>query len=212
MEAYVLLSNVSSAGIDTIALFFLGFSHWEFILPMLALGFVFLNKPLFYHAFFIMFFSILMNVALKATFQVPLNPTIHHAGFAFPSGHMQLATIVYGWLAFNNTNKFLRACICLILVGVGFGLVHFNYHTTIDVLGGVFFSGLIIMLYDRIKNKYPNKLPWLLGALSTLAVPYIAWQASIPTHAWIAYCAVLALALTFIIFDKYNRVSSPNFS
>lgn len=203
---------LSSADIDTVAQFFLGFSHFLFILPMLALGFIFVNKPLFYHAFFIMFFSILMNVALKATFQVSLNPTIHHAGFAFPSGHMQLATIVYGWLAFNNTNKFLRACICLILVGVGFSLVHFNYHTTIDVLGGVFFASLIIILYAFIKNKYQSKLPWLLSILATLAIPYIAWQASIPTHAWIAYCAVLALALTFIIFDKYHRVSSPNFS
>jgi len=190
MEACVLLS---STDIDTVARFCLGFSHFLFIIPMLALGFIFLNKPLFYHSYCIMFFSILMNVALKSTFQIPLNPAIHHAGFAFPSGHMQLATIVYGWLAFNSTNKYLRACISIILVGVGFGLVHFDYHTIIDVLGGVFFASLIIMLYSWIKNKQPRILPWLLSTIATLTMPYIAWQANIPTHAWIAYCAVLAL-------------------
>lgn len=194
MGIYVLLS---STAIDTVARFFLGFSNFWLILPMLACGFAFLNKPLFYHAYYIMFFSIIMNVALKATFQVPLNPTIHHAGFAFPSGHMQLATIVYGWLAFNSTNKYLRACISIILVGVGFGLVHFNYHTITDVLGGVFFASLFITLYAWLKNKIPSILPWLLVMIATFAMPYIAWQANIPMHAWVAYCAVLALTLPF---------------
>ncbi|MDF1684075.1 MAG: phosphatase PAP2 family protein [Legionellaceae bacterium] len=189
--------------IDAIARFFLGFSHVGFILPMLALGFIFLDKPYFYHAYCIMFFSIIMNVALKSTFQVPLNPTIHHAGFAFPSGHMQLATIVYGWLAFNNANKHLRACICIILMGVGFGLVHFNYHTIIDVLGGVFFASLIILFYAFIKNKYQSKLPWLLYIIATLAMPYIAWQASIPTHAWEAFFA-LYICISIQVLYKHH--------
>ncbi|MDF1828090.1 MAG: phosphatase PAP2 family protein [Legionellaceae bacterium] len=181
--------------LDTVARFFLGFSHLEIILPMLVLGFIFLNKPLFYHTCCLMFFSLLINIALKSTFQVPLNPSIHHAGFAFPSGHMQLATVVYGWLAFNIANTSLRSSISIILAGVGFGLVHFDYHTVTDVFGGAFFGSLLIIFYALLKTKYPKIRPWFLGMMTTFAMPYIAWQAFIPRHAWLAYGAVLALTL-----------------
>jgi undecaprenyl-diphosphatase len=192
--------------LDTVARFFLGFSHLEIILPMLVLGFIFLNKPLFYHTCCLMFFSMLINVALKSTFQVPLHPSIHHAGFAFPSGHMQLATVVYGWLAWHYTNTYLRMCVAIILAGVGFGLVHFDYHTVTDVLGGAFFASLLIAFYALLKNKYSSKLPWFLGVIATLAMPYIAWQAFIPRHAWFAYCAVLVLTLSQkIIYDDNIR-------
>jgi len=201
MGTYVPFNNI-----DTIARFFLGFSHIEIILPMLVLGFIFFKLPLVYHTCCLMFFSMIINVALKSTFQVPLHPSIHHAGFAFPSGHMQLATVVYGWLALNYANTYLRIFIGIILVGVGFGLVHFDYHTLVDVVGGAFFASLLITIYALLKNKYPSMLSWFLGVIATLAMPYIAWQASIPAHAWIAYCAVLVLTLSRkIVYDNSMR-------
>jgi len=188
--------------IDAVARFFLGFSHFLFIFPMLALGFIFLNKRLFYHAFCIMFFSIIINVALKATFQIPLAPFLNKAGFAFPSGHMQLATIVYGWLAFKIQSTRLRILISVVLIGIGFGLVHFGYHTVIDVLGGVFFAALLITLYAFMQCEHNKILPWLLVTISSLAMPYIAWTGTILPHAWVTYCALLALISTELVYNK----------
>jgi len=188
--------------IDAVARFFLGFSHFLFILPMLALGFVFLNKRLFYHALCIMFFSIIINVALKTTFQIPLAPFLNKAGFAFPSGHMQLATIVYGWLAFKIPSTRLRILISVVLIGIGFGLVHFGYHTVIDVLGGVFFAVLLITLYAFMQCEHNKILPWILATISSLAMPYMAWRGTILPHAWVAYCALLALISAELFYKQ----------
>lgn len=194
--------------IDAVARFFLGFSHFLFILPMLLFGFIFLNKRLFYHAVCIMFFSIIMNIALKATFQIPLAPFLNKAGFAFPSGHMQLATIVYGWLAFKLPSTRLRILISVVLIGIGFGLVHFGYHTVIDVLGGVFFAVLLITLYAFMQFEHNKILPWLLATISSLAMPYIAWRSTIPPHAWVAYCALLTLIITEFLHTQQMRKKS----
>ena len=188
--------------IDAVARFFLGFSHFLFIFPMLALGFIFLNKRLFYHALCIMFFNIILNVALKATFQIPLAPFLNKAGFAFPSGHMQLATIVYGWLAFKRPSTRLRILISVVLMGIGFGLVHFGYHTVIDVLGGVFFAILLIKLYAFMQFKHSKTLPWLLASISSFAMPYMAWRGTILPHAWVAYCALLTLISTQFFYKQ----------
>jgi hypothetical protein len=188
--------------IDAVARFFLGFSHLLFIFPMLALGFIFLNKHLFYHALCIMLFSIIINVALKATFQIPLAPFLNKTGFAFPSGHMQLAAIIYGWLAFKIPSTRLRILISVVLIGISFGLVHFGYHTFIDVLGGVFFAVLLITLYAFMQCEHNKILPWLLATISSIAMLYIAWISTILPHAWVAYCALLALISTELVYQK----------
>jgi membrane-associated phospholipid phosphatase len=190
------------ATIDTVARFFLGFSHLYLIIPMLVLGLIFLNKNLFYHALCIMLFSLVINIALKVTFQVPLAPFLNKAGFAFPSGHMQLATIVYGWFALKIPSTRLRVLIGLILVGVGFGLVYFGYHTVVDVLGGVFFASLLITFYAFMQFEHNKVLPWILITTSSLAMVYIAWRSTIFPHAWVAYCSLLVLIIPERLFLK----------
>lgn len=49
-----------------------------------------MNKKIFYHAACLVFLAILLNVALKSTFQVPLSAALGKTGFAFPSGHMMV--------------------------------------------------------------------------------------------------------------------------
>jgi len=193
--------------IDAVARFFLGFSHFLLILPMLALGFIFLNKNIFYHALCIMFFSSIINIALKVTFQVPLAPFLNKTGFAFPSGHMQLAMVVYGWLALKTANSSLRALISFVLLGIGFGLVHFGYHTVFDVFGGVFFASLLITFYALMQYEHKKLLPWCLTSISSLAMLYIAWRSVIPSHTWVAYFGVLTLISTELFYKKFKRVS-----
>jgi len=188
--------------IDAVARFFLGFSNFYFIIPMLVLGLIFLNKNLFYHALCIMFFSIIINIALKATFQIPLAPFLNKAGFAFPSGHMQLATIVYGWFALKIPSTRLRVLISIVLIGVGFGLVHFGYHTVFDVFGGVFFASLLITLYAFMQFEHNKNLPWILISISSLAMVYIAWRSTIFPHAWVAYGSLLVLIIPERLFTK----------
>jgi hypothetical protein len=176
--------------------FFLFFNQLPFMLGLLAAGLIFANRTLFYHAACIMFVSIIINVALKYTFQLPLSSAIHHPGFAFPSGHMQVATVLYGFLALHTRNHILHLLIIGLLAGIGFGLVHFEYHIWIDVLGAIFFGGLILGVYQLMliqKLKYLNGIKALIA---TLAMIYIASRGHIPIHAWTAYLLLLSFMIT----------------
>lgn len=149
-----------------------------------------------------MFLSILINIALKIMFQIPLNPDLHKIGFAFPSGHMQLSTIVYGWLALKIPSARLRVLIGVILIGVGCGLVYFGYHTGLDVLGGVFFASLLIAFYAFMQDAHNKLLPWILLSISSFAMFYITWKSTIWPHTWVAYATLLTLVFPQILWMK----------
>lgn len=195
MGDYVLLSKLAA--------FFLLFDQMPFILSLLLLGFTFGNRSLFYHASCVMFISMILNVALKVTFQVPLSPSLHQIGFAFPSGHMQLATVLYGWIALQSNSRFVQLLTIGLLAGVAFGIVHFGYHTWFDILGAIFFAGLTLGLYQILLTY--KKTYIFLGAFTTasLAMLYIAYRYTIPLHAWMAYCMLILL----ITAPKLLRIS-----
>ncbi|MCH9755766.1 MAG: phosphatase PAP2 family protein [Gammaproteobacteria bacterium] len=180
---------------DGFAHFFLFFNHWPFMGCLLAFGLIFGNRTLFYHTLCIVSLSIILNVTLKVTFQIPLSPTLHKAGFAFPSGHMQLAVVLYGWIALHLKHRTLQALIIGLLTGIAFGIVHFGYHTWFDILGGVFFAGLILGLYQALLLQKVRYFIWIHLFMTTLAMSYIDYRYTIPMHAWIAYGALLSLVI-----------------
>ena len=129
---------------NTLAQFFLFFSNGFFIICLLILGYLLNKNLLFFQAACIALISIVVNIALKHTFQIPLSPALHKTGFAFPSGHMQLASVLYGWIALSTRSYALKILILGLLTGIGFGLVHCGYHSWFDVLGAVFFASFIL--------------------------------------------------------------------
>ena len=130
--------------ITYLAHFFLFFDQWPFMLGLLSGGFILGNRTLFYHTACITLLSMIINVALKHTFQLPLSLNIGHIGYAFPSGHMQLAAVFYGFLALHTKKPRLYLLTLILLGGIGFGIVHFNYHNWTDI-GGAFFFAVFIL-------------------------------------------------------------------
>ena len=194
-----------ATSMNTLAHFFLFFNQWPFIIGLLLLGLMFGNRTIFYHTTCVMLISMILNVALKVTFQVPLSPALHKVGFAFPSGHMQLAAVLYGWLFFHTKNKTLKILIIMLLTGIGFGLVHFEYHTWFDVLGAVFFAGLILGFYYILHRKKKTYLTWINLSLTAFPMIYIAYRNTIPIHAWMAYSTLLIFILTNFLLPKGRR-------
>lgn len=167
-------------------------------LPMIMLvflvGFCCFRRKLFYQAACLALFSILVNVALKGLFKVPLSPVLGKIGYAFPSGHMQLATVFYSWLALHSASKFFRVLVFMILMSVGFSLVHYGYHDRADVLAG-FLCGAGLILGCRIMLfSMPLIFPWFLvvGASLLMIAEGLIYPV-IPRHAWYAYGVLLVL-------------------
>lgn len=178
---------------DSMFHFFLLFSQWWLALTIALIGFALGKRWLCYHATCLVLFSMLVNVALKSTFQIPLSPSLNVSGFAFPSGHMQFATVFYGWLALQTKHRSLQALAIGILTGVGASLVHFGYHSWFDVFGALFFGGILIVCYQKLIAQKEKYVFWSLALSAILLLSYIAYRVPIPNHALMAFVLLMSL-------------------
>lgn len=118
-------------------------------------------------------FTIILNYALKITFKIPLDISLHKKGYAFPSGHMNLTTTFYLWLFLHTCSRYWRACILLLLIGFGWGLIRYHYHNLRDVIGGGILGTLVVIFYIRSLKIFMVQVPWLILGISTFLVLYI---------------------------------------
>lgn len=200
------MSFINQPSLDLIARFFLTFSDWTIIIPVVLVG-LFINNKLFYNLICLILFSILVNVALKVSFHVPLNPSLGKFGFAFPSGHMQLSTVLYGWVFWHISNKYLRLSCVLILVGIGLSLIHFSYHDLFDVIGGVVFAALLISIYSHFLQGRPV-LVFVL-ATGITAYNYLCYQL-MPSYAANAYYLLTLIIFLELVWRYFSRQGSVN--
>ncbi|CDZ75981.1 PAP2 superfamily protein [Legionella massiliensis] len=180
--------------IDHLARIFLLFSSDLIIIPLVVIGLIWLNRETFYHATCLILFSMLVNVALKNTFQIPLSPALGKIGYAFPSGHMQFVTVLYAWLALRVKNFWLTMAIVIVLIGVALSLIHFGYHNLYDVVAAVFFAVILIGLYYLADLRWQDSVPWLILLFASLLLIYIVLTSEqIAAHVWMAYYGLWGL-------------------
>ena len=148
-----------------------------------------LGRPFLFQTACLLCFDIIVNVALKASFKVPLSPYLHTLGYAFPSGHMQLATVFYVWLALHIPFWWYRIITVLLLSGIGAGLIHYGYHNLSEVLAGCLCGLLIVSVYQYALNHVKNYLPWILLTVGSLLMIYneLTYQTIPHAYAWKAY-------------------------
>ncbi len=181
---------------DNFARFFLFFSQGFFIISLSLLGLIWINRKFFLRLSHLVLISILINVALKITFKIPLSPLLGIEGFAFPSGHMQLSTVFYGCLAVNSTSKVFRWIIVSLLAAIGWALIHFGYHNSYDVSGALIVAGFLIFLQHTVVFKEDKTLYKGFLFFASLLGFYIYIEASfIAGHVFMAYYMLLGMII-----------------
>ena len=196
--------------LDNIANGFLFLTRDYFIIFLIILGYLWIDRDKFFHATCLILMSMIFNIALKVTFQIPLSPLLAKDGFAFPSGHMQSATIFFGSLACRST-QFVRISIIVILVGIGISLVHFKYHNYYDVLAAVFFALLLMFTYNHINKAHLTKRisSWIVIFISTILVGYIWFKTQkIESNIWMNYYALIGFIIAERLFNRVKVSSS----
>lgn len=200
--------------LDSFARFCLFFSQTYTLLGIIGIGMLWLDRKLFYQLWILSALCIMVNVALKGTFKVPLPATLH-PGYAFPSGHMQLTTVFYGYLMANFENRWLRLSALLVLCAVGFGLMHFHYHNGREVLAGLFF-GMILLLGFNFGRKYcAASMPLMIMLIAALLLGYShVVYPQVPQHLYTAQCVLLIGILgehvRYGIYKKSSLWVTPN--
>ncbi|WP_241773699.1 phosphatase PAP2 family protein [Rickettsia asembonensis] len=151
---------------------------------IIILGFTIFRKQLFAQAICVLLlFTTILNILLKYTFEIPLNPALNIKGFAFPSGHMSSGVVFYGWFFANIRYSLLRIIIVVILTDMGFSLIYKGYH------------------YPVIIQKYP----YMFGAfLWLLTVPMIAYLKIIELNClgwvWTVFWGLLGFTISWGCF------------
>jgi len=150
---------------DIVFRFFLTFSHETIILPIVLIGYTLQDRTKWSSAVYIMLFTMVLSQFLKDLWKIPLPAHIDPNGYAFPSGHMQMAATFYGYLMLQYKHIAVRASCSLIIIMVGLSLMHFGYHELRDILGGLGFAALTIASYHYIHKHYFKQHHERVGAL-----------------------------------------------
>ena len=125
--------------------------------------------------------SVFMNILLKELFQQPrpfeLDPSLKIGtsdGYGLPSGHAQMAVVVWGSVAIQAHHARVRAATLALVLLIGFSRIYLGVHFPTDVLAGWSIGLLCLALFLALQPPMETWLSRLnLRALTLLvtAVP-----------------------------------------
>ncbi len=189
--------------------FFLYFANFYIIVPLVIFGY-FWQKEIFYHAVILIFTSIVINVALKISFQVPLAEHLGKHWFAFPSGHMQIGIVIYGWLALQFQSSWFRILVLCILSGLASSLVYAGFHDWYHVLGGIVSGSIILLFYKKNHESisFIKKLGILICCL-TLYNTIRQYLESFPIRGLNGFFGFMGFTIGHYFIHKYLKLGKP---
>jgi membrane-associated phospholipid phosphatase len=151
-EAVVWVQQFRTPALDSFfkALTFLG--DEEFYLLLLPLIYWVINKSLGIRLIFAFLPGAYLNNWLKDLFSIP-RPSLAHVTrlveettYAFPSGHAQNSTLLFGFLAAHARRWLAWALGVLLIVGVALSRIYLGVHYPHDALGGLFIGAIWLFL------------------------------------------------------------------
>lgn len=197
---------------DFFADIFLCFGRTIIIMPLIGIGYWAYRRDLFSHVLFLILLSMIVNSFLKCLFQVPLKPHLNqHGWYAFPSGHMQLATVLYGRLWWEFRKMKWPHGLLILLGGMGWAMIWKNYHDFMDVAGGALAGIALLLAYGAFVNWRPiqqhrEKIGFFLLPLTALL---IFLMPSIPqhlAHVWQAQGGLLGFSVGATLLNLKGRI------
>ena len=139
--------------IDLFANYFLLLSN-DYLLMTISLSlFIFSKQKDHTHLILMLLFSMIYKTILKDVFQSPALSTSPTLNFGFPSGHINFATIFYGWLIITYKSKKLFCLSLAAMILTGWGILHMGYHDKNDLLLTPIFAIILITIYKTFLLK-----------------------------------------------------------
>lgn len=163
-----------------------------FLILFLCFGFFALGSNRFFHTGLLLIVTGLSNAMLKDFGQDPrpdasfaLDPRIGES-YGWPSGHMQIAVVLWGYLAYRLKQNWIYAAAALFIALQGFSRLYLGVHDIGDVVAGLIFG--LICLFAYIWSETHPRLSAGISRLSTaqlasvLLAVHIIYIALYPAH------------------------------
>jgi membrane-associated phospholipid phosphatase len=180
---------------DWLTLLMHGFSllgYEKFILFFLPLGYWAWRRPLFLRLFVLVSVNALLNAYLKDLWQDPRPPLAMRlddlvgASYGLPSGHSQVAVVLWLWLAYELRRTWVW-CLCgFIVLAIMFSRLYLAAHDLEDVLGGGLIGAAMLLLFAQVKDWRcwsARYLPWHLGLIMAVGLlSFFAWPGMPPSY------------------------------
>lgn len=168
----------------------LGYS--TFIMFFMALGYWVWSKAIFYRLLILVAINAMLNAYLKDVFQDPRPPMalrlddLVHASYGLPSGHAQLAVVLWLWLAWELRRAWVWVLCTAIAVGVMASRLYLGVHDLEDVLVGAAVGGASLLVFEQVRHRqwhWQNSLGWNLALIALVtAAALLTWPGSAPEY------------------------------
>ena len=192
--------NLRYAQITRVFEFFTWLGYRDFLFLFIPFIYWCFDRKTFGRLVLLVFFAALINTWLKDFFQDPrpdpslsIDPWLHdNQSYGFPSGHSQLAVIIWLYIALNVENSLVRIFSLVSLICVPLSRLYLGVHDLSDIFGGLSI-GLIILftahfIFKKIDGGYyiQNTTQFIIISF-TLILFYVTWPLSSTISAVVSF-------------------------
>lgn len=172
--------------------FFTLLGYEKFILFFLPLGYWAWHRGVFLRLLVLVAVTALINAWLKDYWQDP-RPDIslrmdHEVGdsFGLPSGHSQIAVVIWFWLAFELRRTWAWVVSGIVVAGIIFSRLYLGAHDVEDVIGGSLLGIATLLLFAQVRHwnwwREAHGLLHLGLIFAVLLVAWLTWPGVAPTY------------------------------
>ena len=162
----------------------------DFLFLFVPFCYWFFDRKIFSTFTLFVFISALINAFLKDFFQDPRPKNIESIdpflasldpSYGFPSGHAQLAVVIWGFILLRSKNNFIKILCLFLIASISFSRIYLGVHDIADVISGIIFGIVSLLLLEQLLS---NKGGWLRELNKTwhfliyfifFALAYVVW-------------------------------------
>ena len=168
------VNSIRSPGLTVFFQYITWLGYRDFLFLFIPFCYWFFDRKIFGIFTLFVFIGALSNIYFKDLFQdsrpdISLNidpwATSTELSYGFPSGHAQLAVIIWGYLFQQTKNNYLKNFFIFLIVSICLSRVYLGVHDISDVIGGIIFGLISLGLLNYL---FSNNGKWLRNQSHTM--------------------------------------------
>lgn len=186
----------------------------EFYLLLLPLIYWAISKRLGIRLAFILLPSAALNGGLKELFRIPrpdparVTRLVEETSYAFPSGHAQNTTVLFGFLAVSIRRRLFWALSAMLVIGVSLSRVYLGVHYPQDVVSGALIGALFLFLVlwlEKPVGAWLGRQSMGVQAALALLLPVLLLILRPVEYATPPLAALAGIGVAYVLDERWIR-------